>query len=146
MVNVLFITFPRQSDAEEFYQAASSGADFDSLRRVGLQRRILTEDSSRGLVPRGQYPQFDDTLFNMQKGDIVGPMKTEEGYKVLRLLDRAEESMMDWEQAKPYADKHLKGRKAEETLLMWLEDLKDKWGVEIYEENLDLVSLKPKKS
>jgi len=145
MVNVYILTFPRKADAEKFYQDLKSGADFDSLAKLGRDRRILTQDSTRGLVPKGKYPKFDDIFFSMQVGDVVGPVRGEDGYKVFKLLEKKEREQMTWEKAAPYARRRLEAEKADELLVDWLKELKKKWGVEVYEDNLKLVSLKSKK-
>lgn len=72
--------------ADELYQKLESGADFAELAKeysddVGTRNN----GGSLGLAARGTYdPAFDSALYQLAKGEISAPVKTEYGYHIIR--------------------------------------------------------------
>jgi len=95
--------------ADSVARAARAGADFCEL----AQRFSRDEESRKncgelGWYPVGEmYPEFKTALQDAKSGDIVGPVSTQFGRHVLRVLDRRAERRFeitqDWDAIKQMA-------------------------------------------
>jgi peptidyl-prolyl cis-trans isomerase D len=70
-------------------QARAPGADFAALARADSEDTgSKAAGGDLGWITKGMMVKpFEDALFAMQKGDIVGPVKTEFGWHVLQLRE-----------------------------------------------------------
>jgi peptidyl-prolyl cis-trans isomerase D len=70
-------------------EAKLPGADFAALARANSEDPGSKESGGDlGWVDKGvMVPAFEEALFAMQPGEVVGPVKTEFGYHVIKLLE-----------------------------------------------------------
>jgi peptidyl-prolyl cis-trans isomerase SurA len=75
--------------AERIVQQLRNGASFDALARAFSQNAAAASGGDLGwLVPGQLDPQLDQYLKQMQPGQLVGPVRTTDGYHILALRDR----------------------------------------------------------
>ncbi|MDZ7332700.1 MAG: peptidylprolyl isomerase [candidate division KSB1 bacterium] len=81
---------PTKSQADSLYQLLQQGADFIAIAKTRFNDPILKE--SGGLV--GYFtvdemdPAFEDAAYALKVGEISQPVRTNDGYSIIRLEDR----------------------------------------------------------
>lgn len=81
-----------------------------------------------GSFPRGQMvPEFEEAVFNMNKGEVKGPVKTQFGYHLIKLEDLQAGGESEYEEVKNEIEKTLMYQKQSEVYSNKLNDLKSKF-------------------
>ncbi len=85
-----------------------------------------------GYFTRGRMvPEFDKASFEMNKGEISGPVKTQFGYHIIKLIDRKEAVEAGFDQVKEQIKDHLLNSKQQKTYFGKSDELKGKYEVKI---------------
>jgi len=96
----LFETTPTKEDtariyrlAEDVLQEARSGADFNKLAdEYSEDPSVKTNHGDLGYFERsGMVKEFADAAFSAKPGEIVGPVKTQFGLHIIKVIDRKRE-------------------------------------------------------
>lgn len=103
-----------RAKAEKIAEQAKAGGDFTKLAREN------TEDpsgkTSGGMLPpfgRGQMAaEFEEAAFAMQPGEIRGPVKTQFGFHVIKLINKTPARTRTLEEVKPTISAELAERRA----------------------------------
>jgi peptidyl-prolyl cis-trans isomerase D len=103
-----------RAKAEKIAEQAKAGGDFTKLAREN------TEDpsgkTSGGMLPpfgRGQMAaEFEEAAFAMQPGEIRGPVKTQFGYHIIKLINKTPARTRTLEEVKPTLSAELAERRA----------------------------------
>ncbi|MCD8339975.1 MAG: SurA N-terminal domain-containing protein [Burkholderiales bacterium] len=92
--------------AEEVYEKAK--ADPDSFAKLAEEYSMDEGSAKNGgdldFFSKGEMvPEFDEAVFNpnVKKGDIIGPIKTEYGYHIIKLTDIAPAHLRSFEEVEP---------------------------------------------
>ena len=81
-----------------------------------------------GTFERGQMvPEFDEAVFTMNKGEIVGPVKTQFGYHLIKLEGRQQGGQSEYADVKSEIEKALTYQKQSEAYTKKYNDLKNKY-------------------
>jgi peptidyl-prolyl cis-trans isomerase C len=87
-VNAAHILVKEQSKANELLSMIKSGQDFAQLARTHSECPSGKNGGSLGWFGRGQMvKEFEDAAFGGRKGDVVGPVKTQFGWHVIKVVD-----------------------------------------------------------
>ena len=87
-VNAAHILVKEQSKANELVSMIKSGQDFAQLARTHSECPSGKNGGSLGWFGRGQMvKEFEDAAFGGKKGDVVGPVKTQFGWHVIKVVD-----------------------------------------------------------
>lgn len=87
-VNAAHILVKEQSKANELVSMIKSGQDFAQLARTHSECPSAKNGGSLGWFGRGQMvKEFEDAAFSGKKGDVVGPVKTQFGWHVIKVVD-----------------------------------------------------------
>ncbi len=80
------------ADANDIARQVRSGADFEALAKEKSEDAISKNNGGTlGWYRRGSYgPDFDDAISRGSVGSILGPIKSNRGYHIVEILDRAE--------------------------------------------------------
>jgi peptidyl-prolyl cis-trans isomerase D len=104
-----------RAKAEKILARAKAGEDFAKLAREASDDPSSKE--SGGQLPpftRGQMvPEFEQAVFAMAPGEIVGPVKTQFGYHVIKLASKTPEHVQTFEEARGALAADLTQRKTE---------------------------------
>merc|ERR1712000_290013 len=75
--------------AQEVYEKLQNGADFAELAKEYSDDIASSNNGgSLGLTPKGSFvPEFEDTLYSLDKGEVSKPVQTEFGYHIIRTDD-----------------------------------------------------------
>jgi parvulin-like peptidyl-prolyl isomerase len=77
------------SDAEYLLEELDQGASFEELAREFSEDENAENGGDLGFFSRGTMVKpFEDAAFSARAGDIVGPVKTEYGLHLIKVLDR----------------------------------------------------------
>lgn len=81
-----------------------------------------------GSFPRGQMvPEFEEAVFNMNKGEVAGPVQTQFGYHLIKLEDIQKGGESEYEEVKNEIEKTLMYQKQSEAYSNKLNDLKSRF-------------------
>lgn len=85
-----------------------------------------------GSFPRGQMvPEFEEEVFNMQKGEVRGPVQTQFGYHLIKLEDIQAGGESKYEEVQNEIERTLMYQKQSEIYSNKLNDLKSKYGTNV---------------
>jgi foldase protein PrsA len=117
-----------QATADRAKKAIEDGQDFASVAK-----KYSTDQGSKGqggklTVTKGnQEPAFDDAVFAAKKGDLLGPIKTQFGYYVVRVDKITKGSQQSLAEATPTIKQVLKQEKQQKAISDFSEDYRKKW-------------------
>lgn len=80
---VKFIHSVDEMEINDIYKSLKSGASFDSL----LEQRAESKDQPRDVTFGTMEKPFEDNLYNLIPGRFTSPLKSEDGYYILKLVD-----------------------------------------------------------
>ncbi|HTO86445.1 MAG TPA: peptidyl-prolyl cis-trans isomerase [Thermoanaerobaculia bacterium] len=103
-----------RAKAEKLAARARAGEDFAKLARESSED-TANKDSGGQLPPfsRGQMvPEFEQAAFALSPGQIAGPVKTQFGYHVIKLVSKNPEHLQSFEEARGALAADLTQRKA----------------------------------
>lgn len=81
-----------------------------------------------GTFTRGQMvPEFEEAVFNMNKGEVTGPVKTQFGYHLIKLENRQAGGESEYEEVKNEIERSLMYQKQSEAYTNELNNLKSKY-------------------
>lgn len=126
-------TLRAEATAEEVRRRAISGEDFASLASEYSQDPTTKDRGGElGMFPPEELPSpFAETVKGLGAGEIAGPMLSEFGYHVVKVLERREARTPTFEEIRDRLKAYLTQRKMEEEYKKWIEKLKE----EIYVDN-----------
>ncbi len=91
-VRASHILVGNEEQAEEILDDVIGGADFAELaERYSLDTASGNQGGDLGFFPPGtMYPEFEAACFDMEVGEVRGPVVTQAGYHIIKLTDREE--------------------------------------------------------
>ncbi|MBP5735587.1 MAG: peptidylprolyl isomerase [Candidatus Methanomethylophilaceae archaeon] len=88
-VNASHILVSNARDAEGIMIRLSKGEDFANLAKRFSKCPSKSEGGNLGWFGKGEMvPEFEKACFEGQKGQVVGPVKTEFGYHIIMINDQ----------------------------------------------------------
>ncbi len=85
-----------------------------------------------GSYPRGKMvPEYEAVAFSMKEGEISKPVKTQFGYHLIKLEKKTESQKVEYGDVKDSVQKELFTNKQKETYMNKINELKNKYKVEI---------------
>jgi len=114
-MQVLEILLPSQPQAIALIKKLlASGKDEKLFRRLAKQHTIRpglkAKEGYLGTIGKEAYGPIGKACFTMGKGDIMGPIKTEQGYSIVMLLDGTEVAK-PFAQVEPEIEKEMQQQK-----------------------------------
>jgi len=114
-----------REEAEEILKKAKNGEDFAQLAKKYSQGPSKDRGGDLGYFTRGaMVPEFEETAFNMEVGEISDVVKTQFGYHIIKVEDKRTYSLPDFEEVKDYIKAKLLKDKKEELFQNKLEEWK----------------------
>ena len=112
-------------------KAAGKGADFAALAKEHSQEaRSAAQGGDAGWVTEQTLlPELRDKVAGMKKNEVAGPIKSSQGWHVLRLTDLREQRTLTREEARGSLVAALRKQKEKETEQAYLRALTDKAGL-----------------
>lgn len=115
-----------KAKADQIYAELQGGADFAELAKQNSDDPGSKDSGGKLTISRGQtVPEFDKTSFELEKGKVSRPVKTQYGYHVIEALSPvrpAKTTSLD--QVKASIRTTLLQQKRNEVVSTWAEDLR----------------------
>lgn len=109
-----------------------SGSAFENQARESSSCPSKERGGDLGEFQRGSMvPEFEEAAFNMEIGEISGPVKTQFGYHIIKLIDKKPASEKPFEAVKSGIENQLLGTKQQEIYFAKIDELKAKFKVEM---------------
>jgi len=130
-----------EKEAKEIYEQLKKGGDFS---RIAAEKSVAPSRVHGGLmrpVSRGQLPKpLEDVAYNLKKDELSQPIKTDQGYTLLYLVDRKERSPEEIKKYEAIIREKVKqiemSQKAQAALAKKGDELKQKTKVEVFYDRL----------
>ncbi|MFW5967501.1 MAG: peptidylprolyl isomerase, partial [Persicimonas sp.] len=132
-----------KDEAEELAKKAKKDdADFAKLAEEHSDDPSKEKGGDLGFFTKDKMvPEFSDKAFDMKKGEISDPVKSQFGYHIIKVEDTKEAGKVEFEDAKEDIFSQLERQKFQETMEEFLEDLKEDVEIEkkedVIETNVD---------
>jgi parvulin-like peptidyl-prolyl isomerase len=135
---------PTEKEAENLYNLATMGVSFDELaKQVFTDTTLRNNGGYLGYIGWGDTdPNFENVAYSLKPGEISRPVKTPEGYSIIRVDDRIEDPITtenDFLNQKRKLERALKIDKKKGAEEAYLEKVFDKKRVRFNEKALNTV-------
>ncbi|MFZ1731459.1 MAG: peptidylprolyl isomerase [Bacteroidota bacterium] len=122
--------------ADEYLDSLAAGTDFLDLASRRTQRAgYFSRKGVWDYIPTDGNSLAGKTE-RMKIGEIRGPFGYEEGFSLIKLLDRQPARLKTWEEARAEIVPEFKEKQAEDLRAEWLRGLREKFGVEIWNDHV----------
>lgn len=123
----------RESLARELVRLARNGADFARLAKEHSEDAATRGDGGDlGFFGRGMLPAaVEEIVFNMDPGEVRGPIRAERGFHVIKLIDRRDDKARPLEEIKDQIREQLYQQELEKHTRTWIAELRKRAHVHI---------------
>lgn len=144
-VNIIELLTDSLEVIEDVLNRISAGEDFKQLAAKHTKRAWTKNTGGEfGFFPVNAYGEIGRIASQMEIGETYGPLKTDDGYSLFKLIDKKEaviENPKPFDEVKNELKKQIKLDKASEKLINRTAELANKYGVKVDEDLLR--SVKP---
>ena len=118
----------QKEKAEEVKKELEDGGDFAKLAKENSQDPgSAAKGGDLGCLGKGEtVPEFEQAAFGAEQGEIVGPIKTEFGYHILKVTDVKPEQTRSLQEVESQISSQLATEKQSEVFNKWVEEQKKK--------------------
>lgn len=134
-VRAQHILLPDQKTANEVLKMAKApNADFQALaEQHSRDPSAKTNRGELGFFPRDRMvPEFTNAAFGAKVGSIVGPVKTDFGYHIIKVLEKKPGKHLNYEEVEAKVREDLK----QELVRLYTEGLRNSAKVQVNQNNL----------
>lgn len=122
--------------AELVSKRAKEGENFEKLAEELSDDPITRKRGGKvGYIKRGRFPEdLDNVVFSLKEGDITKPFEVDGGYLIIKVNKEAD--------FPPYAqlENNIRSELINERLLEYINNLRVKWDVQVYEDRIEEIS------
>lgn len=112
-------------------QQRSAGEDFADLARQYSACPSSTGGGDLGYFRRGDMvKEFDEVAFTAPVGEVVGPVRTQFGLHLVKVLEREADVQMTFDEARPKIVQFLKNEMGAKLLQNWVQSLREQARIE----------------
>lgn len=124
----------KEKSAKELMERVKSGEDFAKLALEFSEDPSAKQNKGDlDFFTREQMvPEFSKAAFEAKKDEVVGPVKTQFGFHIIKVTDRKDASVMSLEEVKPRLISFLENRKSDEFVRKMLKELREKAEVKVH--------------
>ncbi|MCM3700431.1 peptidyl-prolyl cis-trans isomerase [Paenibacillus macerans] len=124
-VRASIILVKTEDEAKDIIKQLKGGADFAELAKSkSLDTATKEQGGDTDFFARGQKETaVEDAAFKLTKGQISDPVKTSEGYQVIKLTDRKEAHTATLDEKKEEIRKTLVNQQVSQLSATWLQNL-----------------------
>jgi len=142
-VNIVEVLTDSLDVVEKILSELDKGADLGNLARKHTKRSWTKEKNGEfGFFPTNAYGEIGRIAGEMEVGDIYGPLKTDDGYSIFKLIGKKEATdnlAKPFEEIQGELKKQLKIEKLSEKMIDKTVELANKYGVSVDEQLLKSV-------
>ncbi len=121
-----------QARAADVHTTLRQGAEFADLARRRSEGAEAGQGGSLGFVRQGELESsIEHAIARLQPGEFSEPIKTENGFHIVRLDDRKPSRFREYTQVKAELQTLVYQQKTEDHYAKWMGELKDKAYIEV---------------
>lgn len=143
-VNIIEVLTDSLEVVEMVLDKLDKGADLGELAKKHTKRLWTKERNGEfGFFPVNSYGEIGRIASEMEIGEIYGPLKTDEGYSIFKLIGKKQESEntpKPLEEIKGELKKQLKTEKISQKMIDKTAELANKYGVEVNDQLLKSIT------
>lgn len=145
-VKVQEIQSKSEEEAKEILKQLRAGADFAQLAREKSTRSwAAAKGGDMGFMDKRQYPNISAAALKLNVGQLGGPIEDGNKYSVIKVLAKEPSQLKPLETVKKSIIMVLRGKLQNEATKAWLEQMRQKEGVKIFNEVLESTVGTPQK-
>lgn len=132
----------KEKQAEKTLKRLKKGEDFEALaKELSDDKRTKKRGGSTGFFSKGKRKNtygeiFEEKVFSLKKGEMSDVFEDKKGFYIVKVADKKPQEEQTLEEVKKKIERRLKQEKQKESYENYIEGLKKKYPVKIYEENL----------
>lgn len=131
----------KKNDIEKIRADILAGGDFAAIAAEKSDCPSGKQGGSLGKFTRGQMvPEFETAAFSQELGKLGNVVETQFGYHLIKVTDRQQAGVRPLAEVKDQLQNYLTGKKKQEALLAYVEELKAKSSVEYSKPDMDAAS------
>ncbi|MFH0764446.1 MAG: peptidyl-prolyl cis-trans isomerase [Candidatus Omnitrophota bacterium] len=124
-----------EKEASGLADELARGASFEDLARKHSTDATASRGGDVGYFRRGQVvPDFEKACIKLNVGETSPIIRTQFGYHIIKLTDRKDPGLQNYEEAKGSIENELKRKKRSDLFNKLVLKLKSKYGVEVKED------------
>ena len=134
-----------EEEAKKVLERLKKGEKFEEIaKKDSLDKGSAPNGGDLGFFSRGQMiPAFERAAASLKVGELSGPVKTEYGYHIIKVVDKKTGPTMEFDKVKDMIVQRLSGERQKEAFDKYVEDLKKGYKIEI---NKDSFAQAPKET
>jgi peptidyl-prolyl cis-trans isomerase C len=114
-----------QKKIKVIQQKLKNGEDFAEIAKASSEGPTSVNGGDLGFFRRGQMVKpFEDAAFALQPNEVSEIVQTRFGYHIIKVIERKPEKNIDYEEIKPRLEEHLKKRKVQQEVGLYLIELR----------------------
>lgn len=130
-ISASHILVDNEDKANDIRKQILDGKSFEELAKEYSSCPSKENGGNLGKFGRGQMvPEFELAAFNLKEGEVSKPVKTQFGYHIIRLDEKFEPSVLDFDEVKGQIKNRLVALKQQELYLNKAADLRKEYKVE----------------
>lgn len=123
--------------AEEIAQKAKDGEDFDKLMEEYGEKEEVLESADLGEFTKPEMvPEFSEAVFALEKGESSDLVETDFGFHVIKLLEKQEKPVQDFDEVKEQLSLQLEQQAQQEKFSAYLQEKEEELEIKKYPEKL----------
>lgn len=123
--------------AASLMKRLGAGEDFGALAAEFSQDMYSIKGGDLGWVHRGRLLEaLDNVVWEAEIGTVVGPIRTSEGFHLLKVLGRRSARLMEYPEVEPMLREQLEKKKLQAAEAAWFGPLREKYTVVILDPGL----------
>ena len=133
--------------AAELKKRLDNGADFGKLamENSGNYRSRRKRGFSDGCITKDKIPpRYPENIFLLEKNEIMGPVKGDRGYTIIKIISKSPGSVKPFEEVKDRLNCKLVNKKYDQIYAKTLENLREKYNVNINDKLLSKIKIEKK--
>jgi peptidyl-prolyl cis-trans isomerase C len=126
-----------EEEANTYARTIKTEAEF--IRKAGeatLRPGKKNVNGDLGIIRKEQYPELFDMAENLKQGRIAGPVKISSKYSVIWVKEKIQPVQQDFTLVKTRIIDKLTKEKGDALFRQWIEDMKKRFTIEVYEDVL----------
>lgn len=128
----------KKKDIEKIRADILAGGDFAAIAAEKSDCPSSKRGGNLGTFARGQMvPEFEEAAFSQEVGAVGDVVETQFGYHLIKTTKHEQAGIRSLAEVKDQLQEYLTGKKKQEALMAYIEDLKAKSNVEIHKPDLD---------
>ena len=140
------ILLKTEEEAKKVKEQLGKGGDFARIaKEKSLDTGSAKNGGDLGFFSRGQMvPEFERAAFSLNVGEVSSPVKTQFGYHIIKVTDKKQEPVAEFEKMKDPLTQKVTAEKQKEVFDSYLNSLKKTYSIEIRKEAIAKLGTPPK--